>query len=88
MSELLCIGGPKDGERIEIKDGERTVNVYVARSFATGFDFPRNAVEIPPPFVYQRNMFHAEGKFFDYLAPADMPPHKQIAKLMDGYHPL
>jgi len=87
---LVCIGGPADGRRITVRDGELWVVVPCTQPFPC-MDWNPTA---PPPIstvalsdaVYRRMAWRSEGQHIRHiLVPDGQSPETTLNLLIDGY---
>ena len=88
MARLVCIGGPNDGEWIEVHDHDVTIIVPDRSKFPlVTFQTIKPSMEdfMIHYTTYQRDGIHVQGGSVQYLRPAGNDPLQTIRRLVSGY---
>ena len=81
---VLFIGGPKDGERIEMEDLPRVAmfpHKQLTKNFAEQIGHTAEIVEL----VYRREAFRSPAGLYPVYVFETIPPEDVIHTLLEGY---
>lgn len=87
MTKCLLLGGPNDGERVDVDTGQRQIRIMPPFEVPLISDKPSTSptVEVVKAAIYERRQFRGGDRIFYIYTAEGVDDEDMTERLIDGY---